>query len=148
MRGSRPTLELYNAENLFRSEHRNPRVFPEYLHEYYLFRRLEVNLLVYHICDRVYELFGRVRRISRFNRYPKCLTLANGRGEALHGRGDVLHLRVHHSVDGQRSQDEAYPERFRLDVVCKELQPRAWVFDFSLYDSVVGGPLDTALPNP
>src|SRR2546426_8894742 len=119
---SRPTLELYNAENLFRSQHGNPRVFPEDLDEDYLFRRLEVDLLVYHICDRVYELFGRVRRISRFNRYSECLTLANRRGEALHGRGDVLHLGVNHGVDRQRSQDEAYPEGFRLDVVCKELQ--------------------------
>src|SRR5712691_5481644 len=109
---SGPALEFYNAENLFRSEHRNPRVFSEYLHEDYLLRRLEVNLPVYHVCDRIYELFGRVRRIPRFNRYPKCLDLANRRGEALHGLGDLLHLRVHHSVDGQRSQDEAYPEGF------------------------------------
>src|SRR5437667_7626516 len=115
--GSGPALQLYNAENLFRSEHRNPRVFSEYLHEDYLLRRLEVNLPVYHLCNRVYELSGRVGRIPRFNRYAKCLALANRGGEALHGRRDLLHLRVHHGIDGQRSQDEAYPEGFCLHVV-------------------------------
>src|SRR5438445_1684354 len=137
--GSGPAFELYNAENLFRREHRDPRVFSEYLHEDYLLRRLEVHLSVYHIRDSVYELFRRVRRIPRFNRYPKRLGLANRRGEALHGRGDLLHLRVHNSVDGQRSHDEAYSEGFRPDVVCKELQDSARVFDIGLDDPVVGG---------
>jgi len=44
--GSGPTLELYDAENLFRSEHRNPRVFPEHLHEYYEKTRANIQLLL------------------------------------------------------------------------------------------------------